>query len=108
MKQDEKILQRQCEELLRWKHIPFLHLTTAICRQVGGKWQTFSVEGNKGMPDFFIFLDGGTIFVELKTKKGRLKPEQIYWKEQVEKLDYKYYVIRSFEEFEKLIRTKIH
>ena len=107
MKQDEKILQQQCEEALLWSHISYLHLTTAIHRRIGQEWHTFAVEKNKGMPDFFIFFPkkkGGTVFVELKSEKGKLKPEQKYWKEQIEKLGYQYYIVRSFEEFEELVK----
>jgi len=106
MKTLERQLQRQCEELLNIKNIPYLHLTTAIHRQVGKQWRTFAVEKNKGFPDLTIFFPkkkGGAVFCELKSAKGKLKPEQIAFREQVEGLGFKYFVVRSLEEFETII-----
>jgi len=107
MKQTEKALQIQCESLLQIKNIPYLHLTTAIHRQIGRTWRTFAVEKNKGFPDLTIFFPkkkGGAIFCELKSKKGHLQPEQKAFREQVEGLGYKYHIVRSLEEFTELIK----
>jgi hypothetical protein len=58
----------------------------------------------KGVPDFLIFRpENRTIFLELKTRTGKLTPEQTAWKFCAEFLGYKYAVIRSMAEFYKAI-----
>jgi hypothetical protein len=41
--------------------------------------------------------------VEFKTEVGKQSPAQIQWQAKVEAQGYKYVVIRSLEEFKKLI-----
>ena len=54
----------------------------------------------KGVPDFVIFPgQGKTIFVEVKTKTGKLRPEQRAWQYCAEILVYEFRIVRSFEEF---------
>jgi hypothetical protein len=61
----------------------------------------------KGTPDFCIAADGGrTFWVECKTAKGKLSPEQLGWQMLLERNGHHYSVIRSFSEFLELIKTK--
>jgi len=105
----EAILQEQCEDLLRWRHISFLHLTTFIRRRCYhcGVFMNIPVGGSnyKGLPDLFLFLKDKCVFVELKIPKGKLTAEQKEFRKMIGKIDgiYDYYIIRSFEEFEKII-----
>lgn len=53
----------------------------------------------------FLHARGGFygLAIELKTARGRQSEEQKAWQEEVECQCYKYSVVRSFDEFEKLI-----
>lgn len=61
----------------------------------------------KGAPDFFILADGGAvILVECKTKTGKLTLEQSAMIAWGKKLDHTIHVVRSIEEFHKLIQPE--
>ena len=53
-----------------------------------------------GEPDFVILADGGRVlFVECKTKTGKLSPAQAALKFHAEKLGHTVHVVRSLEQF---------
>lgn len=94
----EKELHKQCEALLKKLCISYLHLPKGVNK---GYSKTNQL---KGFPDFAIFLKGAeTIFVELKTEKGRLNMEQEAYKTILERLGYSFYVCRSLSAFESII-----
>lgn len=54
----------------------------------------------KGIPDFVIFPGHGkAIFVEVKTKTGKLSPEQRAWQYCAEILGYNFHIVRSLKDF---------
>ncbi len=53
-----------------------------------------------GEPDFVILADGGRVlFVECKTRTGKLSPAQAALKFHAEKLGHTVHIVRSLEEF---------
>ncbi len=53
-----------------------------------------------GEPDFVILADGGRVlFVECKTRTGKLSPAQFALKHHAEKLGHTVQVVRSLDEF---------
>jgi len=57
-----------------------------------------------GEPDFVILADGGRVlFVECKSRSGKLSPAQTALKHHAEKLGHTVHVVRSMEEFLKLL-----
>ena len=57
-----------------------------------------------GEPDFVILADGGRVlFVECKSRTGKLSPAQAALKHHAEKLGHTVHVVRSLEEFLKLL-----
>jgi len=57
-----------------------------------------------GEPDFVILADGGSVlFVECKSRTGKLSPAQTALKHHAEKLGHTVHVVRSLEEFLKLL-----
>ena len=53
-----------------------------------------------GEPDFVILADGGRVlFVECKSRAGKLSPSQAALKFHTEKLGHAVHVVRSMEEF---------
>jgi Holliday junction resolvase-like predicted endonuclease len=57
-----------------------------------------------GEPDFVILADRGRVlFVECKSRSGKLSPAQAALKFHAEKLGHTVHVVRSMEEFLKLV-----
>lgn len=53
----------------------------------------------KGSPDIMLFLPkGNTIFLEIKSDKGKLSPAQEEFKERAEALGFSYLVVRSLDD----------
>lgn len=51
--------------------------------KMGGIAMKFTSPGNDGVPDRIIILQGEILFVELKTKAGRLSPVQVWQQERI-------------------------
>ena len=63
---------------------------------------------SKGTPDILIFEPRGSyhgLFIELKTAKGRISAEQLYWLEELIHRGYAAMVCRSFDEARGEIET---
>lgn len=61
-----------------------------------------------GAADLIILLPiGNTLFVEVKTAKGRQSPEQKAFQERVESLGFNYMIWRSVEDAEKFINSPL-
>jgi hypothetical protein len=57
-----------------------------------------------GVADLTFYKQGGhPILIELKTAKGSQSPDQKQWQKAVEDAGYRYVVVRSLEEFKKII-----
>lgn len=57
-----------------------------------------------GAPDFVIFLpDSKVLCVECKAKGGKLSADQLAWKKEMSMLGQTIHVVRSFDEFLKLV-----
>ena len=103
--QSEKELQGLCEEYLQTKRLPYIHLDKYVRCNFCHRWHP--VKNDKGFADLDIKTPGGNLLVELKTKKGRLSPAQKYFKAEMERMGYSYFVIRDFDAFKNLIDTVI-
>lgn len=61
----------------------------------------------KGVPDFVVFSGGGKVlFIEVKTKTGKLSPEQRAWQYCSEALDYQFHIVRSMADWLKIAAEK--
>ena len=68
-------------------------------QRAGGRTWKFTSPSNRGVADRIACLpDGGTWFVELKTRGGRLSPLQVLFSEQVLELKQKYAVLWTKEQ----------
>ncbi len=56
----------------------------------------------KGMPDLTAFKDGRTVFVEVKTGKGKLNPDQKVCKTMLEAAGFTVILARSIDDLEGL------
>lgn len=60
----------------------------------------------KGRADMTYYHPSETVFLEFKTEDGKQSPMQKDWQSLVERNGFKYIVVRSFEQFKKLIDEK--
>ena len=67
--------------------------------KMGGLFYKFTSPGNRGVPDRIVILpDGRVVFVELKTKEGRLSELQKYQIKQLEKRNVMVFVVKGMDE----------
>ena len=57
----------------------------------------------KGISDLIACKDGVTLFIEVKTKKGKLSPYQKDFRDDIESHDCNYVLARCFEDVENYI-----
>src|SRR5690625_1534285 len=62
---------------------------------------------SSGVSDTIVCLPSKVLFVEFKTSTGRQSKNQSEFEEVVDNLGLPYYIIRSLEEFQKLIKEHI-
>jgi hypothetical protein len=60
-----------------------------------------------GVSDLIVIQPNRIIFVEVKFEKGRQQPNQIEFENTVKTLGFEYYVVKSLEEFKKIITKKL-
>lgn len=61
-----------------------------------------------GVADLTFYKPGGQpILIELKTPTGRQSPDQKQWQKAVEDAGYRYVVVRSVEDFKKIIEHNL-
>ncbi len=59
----------------------------------------------KGRSDLVLYWQGRAVMIEMKTPTGEQSPEQIEWQRKVEGQGFEYHLVRSLEEFQKIILT---
>ena len=59
----------------------------------------------KGVSDMVLITSGGTVYLEFKTEIGVQSAEQRDFQAKVIERNHTYWIIRSFEQFVKLIKT---
>ena len=113
-KRPEEVLQA---EIIRWyrsqypEHHPMYYLlvsndNNAISAQQGMKAKA---QGRvAGVADLTFYKPGGQpILIELKTPTGRQSPDQKKWQKAVENAGYRYVIVRSLEDFKKIIEQHL-
>lgn len=85
-----EIIKHCCAQFPQWKYI-HANPTVKSTIQVGAQ-------------DFTIFLPGRrTLCIECKSKDGKVDPDQRIWHKEMQMLGHDVHVIRSMEEFLKLV-----
>lgn len=64
----------------------------------------FIKSAKRGLPDIVLLVNGAFVGLELKTEKGRQSDVQKQAQEQIEKAGGKYFICRSPESFETIIK----
>lgn len=87
-------LHKPTAKWLRERGIPFIH-NRSDQRSTA----------TEGAPDFTIAVgQGRTVFIEYKTKTGKLSPKQQEWHFLARRVGVEVYVFRSMEEFHNLMK----
>ena len=61
-----------------------------------------------GVSDLIVVINSKTVFFEVKTEKGKQSPKQIEFEETIKNLNQDYYIVRSLEQFKKIIQTYLN
>jgi len=109
--QDEHNLQSACVKWFRLQYRQYAHNLFAV---PNGGWRTKSEAGKlkaegalAGVADLILLKSNrhyGALLIEMKTRIGKQSDSQNAWQALIEKDGYKYVVVRSFEEFQKVIK----
>jgi len=62
----------------------------------------------RGASDLIVLLPNKILFIEVKTEKGIQSDNQKNFQNRIELLGFKYYLIRSLKEFQKLICEQLN
>lgn len=59
-----------------------------------------------GVSDLIVMIPDKVLFVEVKDEKGRQSAKQMDFQERAESLGFEYFLVRSLEDFKKIIQKK--
>ncbi|WP_373077246.1 VRR-NUC domain-containing protein [Fusobacterium varium] len=76
----------------------------AIYDPVGKRWRALAKGTKKGFPDILVLKDSRCIGLEVKTSKGKQSKEQEEMENLMKEHGADYYVVRSLEEVQQIIR----
>ena len=80
------------------------YLVDCVARQFGGIAYKFTSPNRRGLPDRLVVIpDGIMFFVELKSAKGKLTPNQIREHDRLRKLGAIVYVANSKAEVDSIL-----
>lgn len=114
MSEQDKItegrLQQECF-MWCWNHHP--ETRQLLCYNLNNSKN--KIDGNlnrakgliKGRSDFSFYWNQTAYFIEMKTHAGAQSPDQIEFQKIVTRAGYQYHVIKSLDEFKKLINSII-
>ena len=103
-------LTRQIKDYLQFernlKHLWFSRLNSGDFFLPAGSGKFYRVTGcGKGTADFIVIKDGRTIFIELKSAKGKQSPDQRNFEIEIQEQGARYFVVREFEELQKILEV---
>lgn len=114
MNKQEQILQKTINQYCLYNKIPFYCINNNVVPPVidGVYNRNFAIKQaiknktmglKKGVADAFIIYGNKTIFIEFKTAIGKQKPEQKEFENICKSNNQDYFIVRSFEDFERIL-----
>ncbi len=94
----EDQIQEAVVQWLTLKGIPYTHIANEGKRTAAHNAKLKRMGVTKGWSDLVLLLNGEVAFLELKTKKGRISPEQEHFRQQCLERNIKHAYARSFKE----------
>jgi VRR-NUC domain len=94
--------------LIRWITYQYpqavvLHIHNESKRSRFEVWKAKKMGMQKGASDLLIFFNGKSIAIELKSDKGKVKPEQIVWQTRFKESGHSAFICRGFDEAKQVI-----
>ncbi len=118
MKKSESKLQSECYQWYNNNYCLKIHkprgLMFSIPNELGGRnaigtMMAKAIGLTAGVSDTIVILPSGKLlFVEFKTSTGRQSDKQKEFEKIVSELGFEYKIIRTFEEFKKMIVNPTH
>ena len=105
----ESDIQRQICDYLAIKNYDFWRSNNVPAVQsdkYGFRMRAMPKYSKKGIPDIFVMLPKRMIFLEVKTPKGKLSPEQFGFMAMCRKNGFEYGVVRSIEDVIECLRAE--
>lgn len=104
----EYVLQCQCVEWVKRNYPDYIIFS--VPNEATHRNSTYYAKSGvlKGVSDLIIVLPQKVIFVELKAEKGYQRPEQKAFQSKIENLQQSYFLCRTLEDFQNIIRTKLN
>lgn len=93
-------------QYLNLRQLPFVHIANEGKRSQATGARLKAIGMQKGFPDLFIIVPNAEyhgLFIEMKTLKGRLTPEQRQWLELLNERGYKAVCCHGFWEARRTI-----
>lgn len=78
--------------LSQWPRVPYIHANPVVKSTI-----------QEGAQDFTLFYNDRAICIECKSRDGKLTQKQEIWKHEMAKQGFTVHVIRSMEEFLRLL-----
>ena len=73
-----------------------------------GRGRRFIDVGEAGTPDLMVMLPRArVVWLELKTKVGKMSPSQVAWHDMADKLEHEVYVVRTVDEAVMVVRAAL-
>lgn len=106
----EERLQHEC---YKWFHNEYPNLrgllncnkNNSVNKIDGNKWKAMGLQA--GRADMVFYFKRQAFHIELKTEEGSQSKAQEEWQRLIEEQRFKYFVIRSLEEFKSIINEII-
>lgn len=101
MMSEDKI-QELC---IRWFNIQYPNLARVLCYNLNNPRSKVSGARDKrmglqkGRSDLVLYLNSTAYMIEMKTEKGKQSPSQKEWQKEIEAQGFRYYIVRSVDQF---------
>lgn len=103
----ERDIQHDCVEWFRTAYPNFIVFSVPN-EAARTRSSYYSYSGmTKGAPDLVLVMYGRVVFVEMKTRYGKVRPEQVEFGERCAELGVPYHICRSLEDFQKVVRENM-
>jgi hypothetical protein len=106
MKDLEHQIQWSICQYLDYKKVFYFAVPNGSLRNIGVA-KKLKQEGVKaGVSDLIILLPNRVLFIEVKTDKGKQQNTQKEFQNKVQELGFEYYIVRSVNDIELLLKEK--
>ena len=101
------------QEIVIWFNNTYPQYRGLLCYNNNNSVGGFRGKQNKflgiivGRSDLVLYVRGQATMIELKNDKGTQQPTQKSWQSLVQSQGFRYEIIRSLEEFQKLVKELI-